>query len=94
MTLEVGFLGQTQKIGVTDTAPVSPFTASDPEYKRNTYNLIADTATVHIARNTDATTSDLLLPQNTLVEIDLWGPDTLSYITDTGTANLYMTKKD
>lgn len=92
MSIRLGFIGATSKLSVATSA--ATFTAPDVYPKRLRYILLADAATVHIARNTVATNNDFILPANTLVEIDLFAGETLSYKTSASTANLYITQKE
>lgn len=88
MTISLNFFGPTVKKSVTSSSPVSPFTPGEAEYNKRRYMLIAD-ADCNIERNAAATTSSLLLPAKTYVEVSLQGADTLAYITAT-TANLWI----
>jgi hypothetical protein len=93
--IRLGQFESTQVIPVTDTAPAADdrFTSdisgvSDVGIRRY---LLTASATVHIARNEDASTSSAILVANQPYEIELAGSDALSFITAT-TASLYVTR--
>jgi hypothetical protein len=93
----LGFFGLTTKIVVTVTAPVAGVRfiaggAGAPAVAKYRYLVTAD-ATCFIQRNADSdATSSALLIANLPYEISMFAGDTLSYITGTGSANLYVTQ--
>lgn len=97
MTINLGFFEPTVKLSVADTAPDTDALfvaggAGGPAVAKYRFLVTAD-ASCFIQRNGTAdTTTSALLIADIPYELSMFAGDTLSYITGTGSANLYITQ--
>lgn len=93
MTICAGFLEDSVSDDVSDTD--GTFTAPGPESRRLTY-LVSSGAVVHLARNRAATTDDFRVPAETVVEISLFGTETLHYVVGDGESDntIWISRKE
>jgi len=94
MSTKLGFVGVTTVLTASDTAPAEGdrFTPDAPETARRKYIMTA-TADCFVQMNSDATTESAYIIGRLPYQIEMFGDDEMSFITDSS-ATIYMTQVD